>query len=290
MDKIVCEQDRIRLDRFLKEKYPDYSRGYFQRLIKNGFVNINDKYAESGHKLRCGDCVNIQFTAKEQTMLPSDIPLNIIYEDDSIIAINKQPNLVVHPAGSHKNDTLVNGLIHYWNQRLFPFLVHRLDKDTSGIIIAAKDEKSKEILSKQFQNRTVKKKYIALVDGVIKEKSGVIEAPLGRSSARNRKIIIGPMSKKAAETLFSVKKRSGTNTLLEVTPLTGRTHQIRVHMAFIGHPITGDAEYGKKSEIVSRQMLHAYEISFMHPGSGKRVTYKAPLPEDFQEVLRKMDL
>ncbi|MDD5686411.1 MAG: RluA family pseudouridine synthase [Elusimicrobia bacterium] len=286
MENIISDKERIRLDNFLKEKYPDYSRGYFQRLIKNGFVKINGLHSQSGHRIRTGDTVTIEFAEKEQKILPFEIPLEIIYEDDDIIVINKQPNLVVHPAGHHQMDTLVNGLLFYWHQKLFPFLVHRLDKDTSGIIVVAKNEKSKEFLSNQFQRRLVEKKYLTIVDGIIKESEGTIEAPLGRSGDDRKKIVVGPNSKKMSKTFFKVIERFKFKTYLEVKPYTGRTHQIRVHLAYIGHPVLNDAEYGKLSGLATRQLLHASSIRITHPKSKEKVEFSAPLPEDFKSALK----
>ena len=292
MEKIISDKERIRLDNFIKEKFPDYSRGYFQRLIKNGFVKINEKHSESGHKIRIGDIVEILFADKEQKILPFQIPLEIIFEDDDLIVINKQPNLVVHPAGCHQMDTLVNGLLYYCDRKYYPFLVHRLDKDTTGVIVVAKNEKSKEFLSKQFQNRNVEKKYLTIVNGIIKEDDGVIETPLGRSREFRKKIVVASTSKKMSKTFFKVIERFKNATYLEVKPYTGRTHQIRVHLAYIGHPVIGDVEYGKvaaggkSSEIAKRQLLHASNIKFIHPTSKKRVEFSAPLPEDFKSALK----
>ena len=289
MEKIVVEKDRIRVDQYLKEIYPEYSRGYLQRLIKNGFVRINDKYTESGHKVNSGDVVWLEFIDKEKKILPAEMPLDVIYEDDDLILVNKRPNVVVHPAGRHQTDTLINGLLFYWKNKFFPFLVHRLDKDTSGIIIVAKNEPAKEFLSRQFQNRTIEKKYLTIVDGVIKENTGTIEAPLGRSPEMPRKIVVGPASIKAAKTFFKVKKRYKNATYLEVRPYTGRTHQIRVHLAFIGHSVLGDVEYGIQPSIAPRQMLHASEIKFIHPSKKEPVVFSAAIPEDFKDVLKKLD-
>ncbi|MBN1385340.1 MAG: RluA family pseudouridine synthase [Elusimicrobia bacterium] len=285
MERIIADKEKIRLDHFLKERFPDYSRGYFQRLIKNGFVKINNRYSESGHRLRCDDIVEIEFKNKEEKILPSEIPIDVIFEDNSVIAVNKQPGLVVHPAGPHQLDTLVNGLLYYWNGKFSPFLVHRLDKDTSGIIIVAKTEKAKEFLSKQFQKRIVEKKYLTVVDGIIKESEGIIEAPLGRSMENRRKIVVGPASKKVSKTFFKVLKRFKYKTYLEVKPYTGRTHQIRVHLAFIKHPVTGDVEYGRPSKVTSRQLLHASSIKIVHPDTRKEMEFTAPKPKDFREAI-----
>ena len=289
MEKIIVEKGCIRIDQYLKKKYPEYSRGYFQRLIKDGFVNINGRHTESGHKVCCGDVVEIEFADKEKKIMPVEMPLDIVYEDDDIIVINKQPGVVVHPAGRHNHDTLVNGLLFHWNNKCFPFLVHRLDKDTSGVIVIAKNEPAKEFLSRQFQGRAVKKKYLTVTNGVIKENEGTIEAPLGRSPETPKKIVVGPASRKAAKTFFRVIKRYKNATYLEVKPYTGRTHQIRVHLAFIGHFVLGDAEYGKQSVLASRQMLHASEIKFIHPSKKEPVIFSAVLPEDFKNVLKKLE-
>ncbi|MFH1540969.1 MAG: RluA family pseudouridine synthase [Elusimicrobiota bacterium] len=300
MEKIISDKEKIRLDNFLKEKFPNFSRGYFQRLVKNGFVKINEKHSESGHKIRLGDIVEIEFASKEQKILPFQIPLEIIFEDEDIIVINKQPNLVVHPAGCHQTDTLVNGLLYYWNNKIFPFLVHRLDKDTSGVMIVAKNETTKHKLSKQFQNRIVEKKYLTIVNGIIKENDGIIETPLGRSREFRRKIVVNSASKRMSKTFFKVIERFKDTTYLEVKPYTGRTHQIRVHLAYIEHPVIGDSEYGKvaidgkvvqlwcgekSSEIIKRQLLHASSIEFIHPSTKKKIEFFAPLPKDFQEIL-----
>ncbi|OGS46253.1 MAG: hypothetical protein A2539_02680 [Elusimicrobia bacterium RIFOXYD2_FULL_34_15] len=285
-EKIICDVNRTRLDSFLKEKYPDYSRGYFQRLIKNGFVNINGKPSQSGHRLRLDDVIEIEFANKEEKILAKEIPLDIIYEDKDIIVVNKQPDLVVHPAGRHKTDTLVNGLLFYLKGKIAPFLVHRLDKDTSGILVVALNEKAKEFLSRQFQQRTIDKKYSAIVKGIIKEPEGVIDAPLGRSNEDRKKFVVGPMSDRKSKTSFKVLDRLKNATYLEVKPFTGRTHQIRVHLAYIGHPILGDIEYGNASEVTNRQLLHALSIGFLHPSTKKKVEFSAPLPEDFKKALK----
>ncbi|MEW6557558.1 MAG: RluA family pseudouridine synthase [Elusimicrobiota bacterium] len=286
MEKIISAKDKIRLDNFLREQFPDYSRSYFQRLIKDGLVQINGKHSESGHKVHLNDIIEIEFANKQARLLPAKISLKIIFEDTDIIVINKQPNLVVHPAGNHQTDTLVNGLLYYWNNKIFPFLVHRLDKDTSGVLVVAKNEKAKEFLSRQFQNRLVEKKYLAIVEGIIKEKKGIIEAPLGRSADNRKKFAVGPTAEKTAKTFFKVLERFPKTTYLEIKPYTGRTHQIRVHLAYIGHPVIGDKEYGKSSEIATRQLLHASNLKFTHPASLEKVEFSAPPPLDFKLVLQ----
>jgi len=252
-------------------------------------VDINGLHTESGHRVNAGDVVNVEFIGKENKIQPVEMPLDVVFEDDDIIVINKRPGVVVHPAGAHAADTLVNGLLFYWDNKLFPFLVHRLDKDTSGLIVVAKNEPAKESLSRQFQNRTVEKKYLTIADGVIKENEGTIDAPLGRSPESPRKIVVGPASVRAAKTYFRVKKRYADATFLEIKPYTGRTHQIRVHLAFIGHSVLGDTEYGTRPEAAPRQMLHAYEIRFLHPTTHKKTAFTVDIPEDFKNVLEKLE-
>ena len=288
-EKVISDKEKMRLDNFLKEKYPDYSRGYFQRLIKNGFVKINGKFSQSGNKLRLNDVIDIEFVSKEEKILPAEIPIDIIYEDKDIIVINKQPNLVVHPAGRHKTDTLVNGLLYYFKGKLSPFLIHRLDKDTSGVIVVAKTEIAKEFLSRQFHQRMIDKKYLTIVNCVIKESEGTIDAPIGRSNEDRKKFIVGSRANRESKTFFKVIKRFKNTTYLEVKPYTGRTHQIRVHLAYIGHPVLGDTEYGIQSELANRQLLHASSIGFLHPKTKKKVEFSASLPEDFKKALKILE-
>ena len=288
-EKVISDKEKMRLDNFLKEKYPDYSRGYFQRLIKNGFVNINGKPSQSGHRLRLDDVIEIEFANKEEKILAKEIPLDIIYEDKDIIVVNKQPNLVVHPAGRHKTDTLVNGLLYYFKGKLAPFLIHRLDKDTSGVIVVAKTEIAKEFLSRQFHQRMIDKKYLTIVNCVIKESEGTIDAPIGRSNEDRKKFIVGSRANRESKTFFKVIKRFKNTTYLEVKPYTGRTHQIRVHLAYIGHPVLGDTEYGIQSELANRQLLHASSIGFLHPKTKKKVEFSASLPEDFKKALKILE-
>ncbi|HAM39423.1 MAG: hypothetical protein A2474_07215 [Elusimicrobia bacterium RIFOXYC2_FULL_34_12] len=288
-EKVISDKEKMRLDNFLKEKYPDYSRGYFQRLIKNGFVKINGKFSQSGNKLRLNDVIDIEFVSKEEKILPAEIPIDIIYEDKDIIVINKQPNLVVHPAGRHKTDTLVNGLLYYFKGKLAPFLIHRLDKDTSGVIVVAKTEIAKEFLSRQFHQRMIDKKYLTIVNCVIKESEGTIDAPIGRSNEDRKKFIVGSRANRESKTFFKVIKRFKNTTYLEVKPYTGRTHQIRVHLAYIGHPVLGDTEYGIQSELANRQLLHASSIGFLHPKTKKKVEFSASLPEDFKKALKILE-
>lgn len=284
---IISETDGIRLDVYMAKKYPEYSRGYFQRLISSGHITVNAKESSPSSKLKEGDLISADFGKEPGTIEAENIPIDIIYEDDDVIVINKAVGMVVHPAHRHYSGTLVNALA---GKLIKPLLVHRLDKDTSGVIIVAKNERAKNSLVKQFQRRSIKKTYLAAVEGCVSEEKGYIDAPLGRSLADRRKIVVGPLSKKESVTEFSVTYRSKAFSLLEVRPLTGRTHQIRSHLAYIGHPILGDDTYGGKKEIgdlkFSRQMLHAYKISFIHPSKSRRIEFCAPPPRDIAELFK----
>jgi 23S rRNA pseudouridine1911/1915/1917 synthase len=241
-------------------------------------------------KLKRGDEIIFEFQTQEplSQIKPEKIKLDIIYEDDDIIIVNKQAGIVVHPSYGHPDGTLLNALTAYSKGNFVPYLVHRLDKDTSGLIIFAKNEKAKISISKQLQNRAVKKIYVAAVKGIIAENKGRIEAPLGRSP-QNRKIMsVNATAKKMAITEFKVIERKEDYTLLEIRIITGRTHQIRSHMKYINHPVIGDVQYGGPQSIdgktYTRQMLHAYNVTFTHPRTCKQVQFTAPLPEDMRQI------
>jgi 23S rRNA pseudouridine1911/1915/1917 synthase len=283
---------RERIDSFLASAFKDYSRSYFQKLITDKQILINDKEAFASSKLKFNDIVKIEFPQEtlNEIIKPQKIKLNIIYEDCDILIINKQSDIVVHPSYGHEDGSLLNGLVYYAKGKFKPYLVHRLDKDTSGIIIFAKNEKSKISLSKQFQKRAVKKYYLAAAKGFITENSGRIEAPIGRS-LQNRKIMsVNAMAKKQAISEFNVLQREESYTLLKVRIITGRTHQIRSHLKYINHPVLGDLEYGGPTTIngktIPRQMLHSYHIIFTHPTSSKTVEFKAKLPKDMSALFK----
>ncbi len=289
MEKIICENDLSeRLDCYLNNRHKDYSRTFFQNMIKDGKVLVNGKQVHPSYKAKKNDVM--EYTIEETasvTLKAEKIPLDIIYEDDDIIVINKQADLVVHPSYGHETGTLLNALLYHFKNKISPFMVHRLDKDTTGAIIFAKNEKAKVSLSKQFQKRTINKTYIAAVTGAVLEDNGRIEAPLGRSLA-NRKIIeVGPLAKKMAITEFKVLSRNRDMSLLQVHIITGRTHQIRSHMKYIGHPVLGDVAYGGSDHIgdmkFTRQMLHSYRIVFTHPVTSKQMEIIAPLPKDLKK-------
>lgn len=289
MGKIIIENSLSeRLDCYLNNLHKDYSRTYFQNMIKDGKVLVNNKKVHPSYKAKKDDVIEYEIEETAPITLKAEkIPLDIIYEDDDIIVINKQADLVVHPSYGHETGTLLNALLYHFKNKISPFMVHRLDKDTTGAIIFAKNEKAKVSLSKQFQKRTINKTYIAAVTGAVLEENGRIEAPLGRSLA-NRKIIeVGPLAKKMAITEFKVLSRNRDMSLLQVHIITGRTHQIRSHMKYIGHPVLGDVAYGGADHIgdtkFTRQMLHSYRIIFTHPVTSKQMDLIAPLPKDMQK-------
>jgi 23S rRNA pseudouridine1911/1915/1917 synthase len=281
-----------RLDAFLSAQISNYSRTYFQKLIDLGKVTVNSKTVLSSHKLKYGDIVSYTIVEEAPVLgiTPQKIALDIIYEDKDLLIINKPAGLVVHPSFGHPDGTLLNAAYGYAKKKFVPYMVHRLDKDTSGIIIIAKNEKTKISLSKQFQKHTVKKTYYTAVTGIVTENRGRIEAPLGRSKEDRKIIAVGPNATKMAITEFKVIARKNNYSLLEVNIITGRTHQIRSHMKYIGHPVLGDVAYGGPASVdgteFKRQMLHSGEISFSHPGKGKMVTFKAPLHKDMKDLFK----
>ncbi|MGA2091322.1 MAG: RluA family pseudouridine synthase [Endomicrobiales bacterium] len=276
-----------RLDLFLVQQFPAYSRGYFQKLIKNSGVLVNGKCLTPHYAVRENDRITIRHEEHLPICQGEEIPLDIVYEDKDILLINKPVGLVVHPACGHATGTLLNALHGHARGTFVPLLVHRLDKNTSGIIVAAKNEKAKVSLAAQFQKRSVKKVYRAVVKGIIAEQKLRIEAPIGRSPKDRKIMMVGPLAKKMAVTELMVVHRGTEFSLVEAYPVTGRTHQIRCHLAYIGHPVAGDIVYGGPESIegvpITRQLLHAYRISFNHPGTGKRVEYGAALPDDMKK-------
>lgn len=296
--KVEIEQTNLRLDKAIASRYPDLSRTNIQRLIEDNKVWVNKKNQKASYKLVIDDEIEIEeIEAQEIELKPQNIPLDIIYEDNDIIVINKQKGLVVHPANGNPDGTLVNGIMAICKDSLSgiggkirPGIVHRLDKDTSGLIIVAKNDKAHINLSEQIKNREVKKTYLALVRGVIKENEASINMPIARSTKDRKKMAVSKNGKEAL-THFKVLKRYNNYTYIEVKIETGRTHQIRVHMSQIGYPIVGDIVYsnGKNPFGVEGQMLHAAKLNFKHPITNKELNLEAPLPKYFLDVLDKLD-
>ncbi|MDR2860643.1 MAG: RluA family pseudouridine synthase, partial [Elusimicrobiota bacterium] len=245
-EKIIYKKfERKRTDSYLASIYKDYSRSYFQKLMDRQRVFVNDKIIPASRKLKRGDIIRVEFEKEKKLYInPEKVKIDIIYEDDDIVVINKQSGIVIHPSCGHPSGTLLNALIGHSADKYNPYLVHRLDKDTSGVIIFAKNEKAKISISKQLQKRVVKKIYYAAVKGIIAENRGIIKAPLGRSPQNRKLMSVNSLAKKTAITEFKVIERKSNYTLLKVRIITGRTHQIRSHMKYINHPVIGDRQYG----------------------------------------------
>lgn len=286
-----------RLDMYIASLDLALSRSLAQKKIELGEVLVNGKTSKTSYKTRIGDCVEIILTQPKETSLKAqDIPLNIVYEDNDILVVNKEKGMVVHPGNGNPEGTLVNAILSHCKDSLSgiggevrPGIVHRIDKDTSGLLIIAKNDKSHINLSEQIKNRKVKKVYLALVRGIIPEDIATINMPIGRSKTDRKKMAVRSDGKEAI-THIKVLKRYDKYTLIEIKIDTGRTHQIRVHMAEIGYPIIGDEVYsnGKNEFGVHGQMLHSFSLDFVHPTMGKTMHLEAELPEYFKEILEKI--
>ncbi len=290
----VVQKEGIRIDKVLVELDSSLSRTASGRLIEQGKVTVNGKIPKASYIVRKGDKIIIEKEQpKEVTLKPEKIPLNVIYEDNDIIVINKQKGIVVHPGNGNPNGTLANAILELCKDSLSgiggeirPGIVHRLDKDTSGLIIVAKNDKAHIVISESIKNRQVKKTYIALVRGIVREKEATIKMPIGRSEKDRKKMAIKRNGKEAI-THFKVLERFNGYTLLEVKLETGRTHQIRVHLSEIGHPIVGDEVYsnGKNQFGIKGQLLHAQRLEFEHPITKQKLCLEAPIPEEFHKVI-----
>ena len=283
-----------RLDMYLTDIRKDLSRSHAQKLIENKHVLVNEKSAKDSFRLRPGDVISLELPPpRPLDLTPEDIPLDIVYEDDDFMVINKPAGMTVHPAPGHYSGTLVNAVLAHCpslqgiGDVARPGIVHRLDKDTSGLILVAKTDKAHQNLSRQFKDRRIKKAYTALVKGVTKDNAGVIDAPIARDPA-NRKRMAIVHGGRYAVTEWSVLKRFQNATLVEARPLTGRTHQIRIHFAHKGHPLFGDAVYGGPMGMIKRQFLHASRLEMRLPTSGEMRTFTCPLPEDLEEALGEL--
>lgn len=293
---LVVDEPGARLDRFVSTRCPEISRTQAQRLITDGHITVNGRPVKPGLKLTAGDRITIELPPPPPTLLsPEAIPLKIVYEDDDLLVIDKPAALTVHPAPGHPSHTLVNAILSHlpklpetddWRR---PGIVHRLDKGTSGLMLVAKNSAAHRNLSEQFRSRSVIKSYIALVQGHLTPPDGIIEAPIGRDREhRERMAVVAAGHGREARTHYHVLKYIGRYTLLEVRPETGRTHQIRVHLAAIGYPVVGDTVYGVKSIYLSRQFLHAARLGFHLPATGEFVEFKADLPPDLTQALKEI--
>ena len=281
----------MRLDEYIKTKY-DMSRSKAQKLNDDNLILVNGEHKNNSYIVEDKDVIEL---IENKEYVPSkfkgeNIPLDIVYEDEDIVIINKASGMVVHPASGNYENTLVNALIYRYNlddTNVRSGIVHRIDKDTSGLVIVAKNDKTLELLTEMFKNKEIKKTYLAIVDGVINNKSGTINAPITRDVKDRKKMMVGKDGKNAI-THFYVLKTFKNNTYLSLNLETGRTHQIRVHMAYIGHPITNDKVYGKENTSFG-QYLHASKLEFIHPITKKEIRVEAELPEEFQEKLKELE-
>ncbi len=299
-----------RLDLFLHSQLKDFSRQQIKKLIKSGKVCVNwQLVSKPGLRIKRGDVIEVRIDGiiSQDRITPQPLPLDIIYEDNDIIVINKPPGILVHPTAIDKTQTLANALVYYFQNLsdiygpLKPGIVHRLDKDTSGILVVAKNNYVHLKLSKQFANREVVKKYLAVVEGRIEADAGKVCQPIARGRLQRKKMKVDYSRGRWAETIYKVLARAGKQkdvaipglhsfSFVLLYPKTGRTHQLRVHMKYMGHPIVGDTKYSKKSKLIPRQALHAYSLKFKHPTTGQFQEFTAPLPEDFQILLEKIGI
>lgn len=295
---VTREQAGIRIDKYLSEADPDLTRSYLQKLIKEGHVLVGDQSVKANYKVREDDSISLDLPEPEiLDVVAEDIPLDIVYEDDDVLLVNKPKGMVVHPAAGHYTGTLVNAIMYHCKDSLStingvmrPGIVHRIDRDTTGLLIVCKNDKAHNSLAEQLKVHSITRKYYAIVWNNIKEDEGVVNAPIGRHPVDRKKMAINHKNGKEAVTHFRVLERFGDFTLVECILETGRTHQIRVHMASIGHPLLGDEVYGpaKRPYKTEGQALHAGVFGFVHPSTGEYMAFEAPLPQYFEEVLEKL--
>ena len=288
----VLENEKVRIDNYLSDKL-DISRSKVQKLIKDGNVLVNGQSVNVSYKVKIGDVIEYSLDLNEETdITPEDIPIDIVYEDDDLLVINKASGMVVHPAPGHYTGTLVNALLYKFNlnsgEANRPGIVHRLDKDTSGLMLVAKNEFIHEKLSEMIGKKDVERKYLAIVDGLIKHDTGTIDAPIGRDTNNRQKMAITDVNGKDSITHFKVLERFDNNTFIECILETGRTHQIRVHMNYIGYPINNDPLYGRGKATEFGQMLHSYSIKFNHPRTGKELSFRVDPPKEFMDKLEEL--
>lgn len=293
--KFQTEEKGQRIDKYLCEQ-TQLTRSRIQQLIEQGAVVVNGKATKSNYKINPGDLIEVSYEdLSELDVVAQDIPLDIRYEDSDVIVINKPRGMVVHPANGNQQGTLVNALLYHCkdlsgiNGVLRPGIVHRIDKDTTGLIIVAKNDKAHLELSKQLQDKTVNRLYYALVHGTFAHDYGTIDAPIGRDETDRQKMAVTEKNSKEARTHFRVLERFKDYSLVECRLETGRTHQIRVHMRYIDHPIVGDEKYGyRRTMKIGGQLLHAHQLEFIHPSTGEKMVVEAEIPQDFAEVLQRL--
>ena len=288
----VKDEIEERVDSFLAKEL-NISRSKVQKLIKQGLVTVNEKVVSSNYIVKCGDFISVNDDLDyEISVEAEDIDIDVVYEDSDLLVINKASGMVVHPAPGHYSHTLVNALLYRFQisggEKYRPGIVHRLDKDTSGLMMVATGEKTHEKLSRMIANKEVERHYLAIVDGVIKHDTGTIDAPIGRDANNRQKMAVTDVHGKEAVTHFRVLETFSNHTLVECILDTGRTHQIRVHMAYIGHPVSNDPLYGRGKSTEFGQMLHSKSIKFKHPTTGKELFFEVEPPKEFLEKLEKL--
>lgn len=298
MMQVEKEEEDIRIDRYLSEKLANQSRSYLQKLLKENNITVNGLPIKSSYKVQAGDQVClIMPELKEPDILPEEIPLDILYEDNDVLVINKPKNMVVHPSAGHYTNTIVNAVMFHCKDNLSgingvlrPGIVHRIDMDTTGAIVICKNDMAHQNLAEQLKEHTITRKYHAIVCGNIREDEGTVSAAIGRHPVDRKKMAVNERNGKSAVTHYRVLERFGNNTYIECQLETGRTHQIRVHMASKGHPLLGDSLYGpsKCPFNLQGQCLHAMILGFIHPSTGEYIEFEAPLPEYFTHLLQNL--
>lgn len=288
----VKDEIEERVDSYLAKEL-NISRSKVQKLIKQSLVTVNEKVVSSNYIVKCGDFISVNDDLDyEISVEAEDIDIDVVYEDSDLLVINKASGMVVHPAPGHYSHTLVNALLYRFQisggEKNRPGIVHRLDKDTSGLMMVAKGEKTHEKLSRMIANKEVERHYLAIVDGVVKHDTGTIDAPIGRDANNRQKMAVTDVHGKEAVTHFRVLETFSNHTLVECILETGRTHQIRVHMAYIGHPVSNDPLYGRGKSTEFGQMLHSKSIKFKHPTTGKELFFEVDPPKEFLEKLEKL--
>lgn len=293
----VDEEENERLDSYLSSQLDEVSRTYIQKIIKDNCVSVNDRAKKASYLVKEGDVIKVNLPEpKKLDLIAEDIPLDIIYEDEDVVIINKEQNLVVHPAPGNYTGTLVNALLFHIdslstiNGIIRPGIVHRLDKDTSGLLIVAKNDFSHRQLSNQLKDRKIHREYIALVNGIIKEDHGTINLPIGRDPKNRKKMTVINTNSKEAITNYLVLERFQKYTLVQLRLETGRTHQIRVHLSHLKHPIVGDPVYssGKNEFKIDKQLLHARKLGFIHPRSNEYMEFESDVPDIFKNILNNL--